>query len=92
MRATERLLEYIAMRAEFIQAHAGALSADEQRDEGSKLLDASTELRRRGDTLVRAGDLRYVIEVAGSHEMLMLLSDDEKAAFHRLENALGRRL
>ena len=44
MRASERLLEYVASRAELIDVNAGSLDAAATPQEGSKILEAVIEL------------------------------------------------
>ena len=94
MRATQQLLEHVAMRAEFVDVHAGSLDADETHQEATKILEAITELRRRGDTVVRGADVQLVATAAfrwlDEYRGLELGADDELAhAIERLENAIG---
>ena len=78
MRATERLLEVLE------QSIAGLVEAGDITFTGPKLVDIVQELRRRGDTLVRAADLRKILEetnLGGDGPYL--------DALDRLENAIG---
>lgn len=83
MRATERLLEVIDEVLNEIEAHFGsdAVIITNRADE------AIAELRKRGDTLVRADDLREAAEGLGGG----IGGDPAKydAAIARLEHALG---
>lgn len=84
MRATERLLEVIdecidAQKALLVGTEINALPL-------LKAEEAITELRRRGDTLVRRDDLRVVLENA---RLDAGASADQLAAWERLSVALG---
>ena len=89
MRATERLLEVIAEKLIAINEYMVNGTPDE-------ILDAQmaiTELRRRGDTLVRADDLRVAVESIDLGELSWVYMDAEKFApikdaIVRLENVL----
>ena len=83
MRATERLLESIA-----------ELSLECSAEASVRIRQTVTDLRRRGDTLVRADDLRMILEQIartqgwdGGHDQ-----DATTAALDRLENALGGKM
>jgi hypothetical protein len=83
MRATARLLEVV-------EQAAGELSRDVTDDLRSRVAvieNAASELRRRGNTLVRGRDLELVIQ-ALSREQIML-GEDESQALNRLDGALG---
>lgn len=90
MRATERLLEVI-------EAHIDRSLGDvhEADIEGQRLWSdaekAITELRRRGDTLVRRDDLRMALEVRASAIGTTATADTmhRAEAMRRLENAIG---
>jgi hypothetical protein len=58
----------------------------EQTDD-PKILDAVTELRRRGDTLANGRDLELLLEVIGREHLP--LGDDEVKALARLHHTLG---
>jgi hypothetical protein len=85
MRATKRLLEAIEECAAKIAA--GSNLSEVYADE---IVEAITELRRRGDTLVRRDDLRDVLDVAVNGWDRI----DERFAerINRLEIALGGKL
>lgn len=87
MRATERLLEVIGDLADrIIAADPDSYSWDCARE----IELASAELRRRGDTLVRADDLRQLLVIAEQHNRAF---DFEPFPFQeRLENALGGKM
>lgn len=95
MRATERLLEVIQDRAMNTAYHVANGSADIAgiaSYDAAQIMEAITELRRRGDTLVRRDDLQLVLENIflkgeGSDEW-----DRNYAALSRLENALGGKM
>ncbi|HEV7564671.1 MAG TPA: hypothetical protein VGO31_01775 [Microbacteriaceae bacterium] len=82
-RATERLLEVVEQAAE-------ELNRDVARDLRSRVAvigAAATELRRRGDTLVRRRDLELVIQALGRERLAF--GEDESQALERLDGALG---
>ena len=86
MRATERLLEVIEECVDRLPQF--------DQPEFAEITTAITELRRRGDTLVRADDLRMILEQIartqgwdGGHDQ-----DATTAALDRLENALGGKM
>jgi hypothetical protein len=84
MRATERLLEVV-------EQAAGELGRDVAPNLTSRVAvieSAATELRRRGDTLVRGRDLELVIQALGREQLV--LGEDEAQALNRLDGALGR--
>ncbi|MEP6893144.1 MAG: hypothetical protein ABI927_05125 [Gaiellaceae bacterium] len=56
LRATERLLEHITEQADLIAAQSPGVA-----EPATAIHDAIDELRRRGDTLVRREDLRFVL-------------------------------
>jgi hypothetical protein len=83
-RSTERLLELIA-------EHASEIPDDARSGHARAVVEAVTELRRRGDTLVRRDDLWIVLEYAGSDEVFLESQRTElKAAFARIEKVLGK--
>jgi hypothetical protein len=94
VRATERLLELIAEAAQAIGDDVDA-SADPDglvvAMHAAKITEAVDELRRRGDTLVRACDLREVVAVANRAIALRAVAPDltKNAAIDRIESALG---
>lgn len=85
MRATERLLEVIHENARDLYGLGEGFRATYEWVE--PIFEAITELRRRGDTLVRADDLREAAEGLGGG----IGGDPAKydAAIARLEHALG---
>ena len=93
MRATERLLEVIQDEGYRIVEGGRPYDPDHSRISG-RILAAANELRRRGDTLVRADDLRMILEQIartqgwdGGHDQ-----EATTAALDRLENALGGKM
>lgn len=77
MRATERLLEVIW---DFLYGNSDPT-------DDTEALEAVAELRRRGDTLVRADDLRRVLGEFG--RIPDYPQPDLDAALQRLNTALG---
>ncbi len=78
VRATERLLEVIQESAsEILQG------CEEPAKEAGWILEATRELRRRGDTLVRRDDLLVIADGIGR------VSDDIDAARVRIRKALS---
>ena len=94
MRATERLLEVIGEKLDALSSMMGAVPLE--------LVEAQmavAELRRRGDTLVRADDLRRVLPTAeagvGGYASGEWRDEDEQRwneARDRLENALSGKM
>jgi hypothetical protein len=91
---TARLLEIIAEKSELIREWLTEGNADPRwqrlaTDHVAAIAEATIELRRRGDTLVRREDLRFVAQASRRQ----LLSDTEQsevdAAWGRLGAALG---
>lgn len=83
MRATERLLEVIAISAD-------AYAENKNPGHITDIQTSITELRRRGDTLVRREDLRMVMRiVALAEKHIGPAAQSERDAFDRLENAIG---
>ena len=79
MRATERLLESIA-----------ELSLECSAEASVRIRQTVTDLRRRGDTLVRADDLRCLLVIADQHN-----HEHDFGPFPfqvRLQNALGGKM
>jgi hypothetical protein len=95
MRATERLLEVIQESADILdESGLGELGCQQYAE---RILEAITELRRRGDTLVRREDLRIAVESIELDELSWVYMDAEKfapvqEAIARLENAIGGKL
>jgi hypothetical protein len=87
MRATKRLLEAIEECAAKIAA--GSNLSEVYADE---IVEAITELRRRGDTLVRRDDLRTALEGSRPEYVTVAEGDAIEAAIDRLEIALGGKL
>jgi hypothetical protein len=90
-RTTDRLLEVIEARSEavygwLVDDQPAASAADQARHDVVEIIAAVVELRRRGDTLVRATDLRAVADGISS------VSTDVAAARTRIDQALGMRL
>jgi hypothetical protein len=85
MRSTERLLELIEEQATAIRtaSHGGVLDPDAN---AVLIEDATAELRRRGDLLVRARDLELLVQAVGREQVL--LGEDEAQALARLDGAL----
>jgi hypothetical protein len=83
MRATERLLEVVEQAAEELNRDV----APDLRSRVAVIENAATELRRRGDTLVRGRDLELVIQALGREQVM--LGEDEAQALNRLDGALG---
>ncbi len=80
MRATDRLLEFIAEQGAIATNWTTDPAA---RDALEQIEGAVAELRRRGDTLVRRDDLLVIADGIGG------VSDDIDAARERIRNALG---
>lgn len=85
MRATERLLEVVQEKAIDIRDFD---NVDSQKFAG-EIVVMLTELRRRGDTLVRGEDLRLVAEARQRHLLTNSEQAEVDAAWQRLQNALG---
>jgi hypothetical protein len=83
MRATERLLEVVEQAAEELSKDV----APDLRSRVAVIENAATELRRRGDTLIRGRDLELVIQALGREQIV--LGEDESQALNRLDGALG---
>ncbi|MDX6568684.1 MAG: hypothetical protein QOH15_1262 [Gaiellales bacterium] len=81
-RTTERLLEVIADEATSIVE-----AVDPPVLHAARIVQAILELRRGGDTLVRARDLELVVQAV--HREQVLLGEDESQALARLDGALG---
>ena len=105
MRATERLLEVIGemtheIRRGFNWDNLPPAIATGFGEPLARIEVAISELRRRGDTLVRADDLREVLEYVRAREPIsegyLGEGDDDHVRFiagqDRLENALGGKL
>ncbi|HEV7566613.1 MAG TPA: hypothetical protein VGO31_11705 [Microbacteriaceae bacterium] len=84
MRATDRLLEVVEQAAQELNRDV----APDLRSRVAVIGAAATELRRRGDTLVRRRDLKLVMQALGGEQIL--LGEDESQALNRLDGALGR--
>jgi hypothetical protein len=83
MRTTERLLRVVEEAAEELNRDV----APDLRSRVAVIEAAATELRRRGDTLIRGRDLELVIQ-ALSREQIPL-GEDEAQALNRLDGAVG---
>ena len=85
MRATERLLEFVAEQCAIATNWTTDPAA---KDALEQIESAVAELRRRGDTLVRREDLLLLVEAS---EDALIVTDREAidAALERMEKALG---
>ena len=85
-RATDRLLEFIAEQRAIATNWTTDLAA---KDALEQIERAVTELRRRGDTLVRREDLRHLLEALDYYAGIDELKATERPALERIRNALG---
>lgn len=90
MRATERLLEVIEEKCADAERYSQTENAyiDVPTIMG-EIREVLTELRRRGDTLVRRDDLAVVIEDITGFNGRLADQDRFEQAYQRLENAIG---
>lgn len=91
MRATERLLEVIGEIADYaIEMYDTGYAGDNVYTKFYDVQKIITELRRRGDTLVRAADLRIVLEYCDIEPSAWSSEYDRVVEVtERFENALG---
>jgi hypothetical protein len=97
MRATERLLEFVDETARLLEVWLKedgptGIGGDVAAQNAVAIRQALTELRRRGDTLVRRDDLRTALEGSRPEYVTVAEGDAIEAAIDRLEIALGGKL
>lgn len=100
MRATERLLEFVDETARLLEVWMNddlptGIGGDVAAQNAAAIRQAITELRRRGDTLVRREDLVNVLtadeSLVGRQEWINAQQDAYRVSVDRLENAIGRK-